>query len=176
MSKIKVVGSGEPKEKGRYDAPSKFKQARETFIFYRAMLFPDWVWVIVLAAIWLSILPMLFAVLTQNLFAGGVTGLGFIVSMTSFVLLWDTYTPKWRTMAWGMIGSIGLAVLAMMNFEPFNGIMFLVMGPVGLFMLLRVNMNGRKMMINRSLRKDTDDIAEDNESHDTDEQRVTSDK
>lgn len=142
--RISVTGQGTlPEKQGR----SKFDVLRYKARRARKFLFPEPVWVVLIAVLWAVLLPGIFAVLTQNIVSGVLAGLMLIITTTLVVLLWDTYTPKWRTMAWSMLISSLLAVFVLRFVEPENGVLMLVIIPTGLFVAGRANMNFRKLII-----------------------------
>lgn len=142
--RISVTGQGSlPEKQGR----SKFDEVRYKARRVRKFLFPEPVWVVLIAVLWAVLLPGIFAVLTQNIISGVLAGLGLIITTTLVVLLWDTYTPKWRTMAWSMLLSSMLAVITLRFVEPTNGVLMLVIVPTGLFVAARANMNFRKLIL-----------------------------
>jgi len=142
--RISITGQGSlPEKTGR----SKFDVLRYKARRVRKFLFPEPVWVVLIAVVWAVLLPGLFAVLTQNIVSGVLAALMLIITTTLIVLLWETYTPKWRTMAWSMLISSVLAVVALRFVEPQNGVLLLAIIPTGLFVAARANMNFRKLII-----------------------------
>lgn len=106
--------------------------------------FPPWVFTVALSMLWLITLPGILAVISLNFLGGVVAGVGLVLASMLAVLVYETYSPAWRTIAWAIPISLGLSYLAM-QLGDFPGRLLLIIIPTGLFVAMRVNMNARKL-------------------------------
>lgn len=111
----------------------------------KAEYFPAWVPVIGISLFWLITLPGMLAVLVERLLPGALTGIGLVVATTLAVLSWETYTPKWRTMAIALALSLAITY-TMVQIPETPGALLWIVVPTGLFVALRVNMNARRII------------------------------
>ena len=141
MAKIKAFPEPKAFDERELDPRSikaKIDKKRDEF-------FPPWVLTIALGLVWLSILPGVLAVLAANLVSGAIAGVGLVLSSVLALLLYDTYSPSWRSLAWAIPLSMILTYVAI-QVGDFPGKLLMVIIPTGLFIALRANMNGRKML------------------------------
>lgn len=106
--------------------------------------FPPWVFTVALSLLWLALLPGMLAAIAGNLASGVLAGVGLVLASMLAVLVYDTYSPSWRTIAWGIVISLALSYLAI-QIGDFPGRLLMIIIPTGLFVAMRANMNARKL-------------------------------
>ena len=106
--------------------------------------FPPWVFTVALSMFWLITLPGILAVISLNFLSGILAGIGLVLASMLAVLVYETYSPGWRTIAWAIPISLGLSYLATLVGD-FPGRLLMIIIPTGLFVAMRVNMNARKL-------------------------------
>lgn len=106
--------------------------------------FPPWVFTVALSLLWLLILPGIMSVIAGNFLSGILAGIGLVLASMLALLVYETYSPSWRTVAWAMALSVGLSY-AVIQIGDFPGRLLAIIIPTGLLVAARVNMNARKL-------------------------------
>lgn len=140
MSKIRV--HEEPTVVGEVDAdPQSVARGIKGFV---GGFFPQWVKTFTFAAAWLAMLPSLMALIAPNPLSGMLSGAGLVLASSFAVVAYPTYSPPWRTLAWGLLLSTTIVFfLLLIPSFPFK--LFVVLIPTGLLVAARVNMNWRRL-------------------------------
>lgn len=150
MGDIKVVG--DPKKGNPTSLLDEQKQIKKRISKVRKDFFPAWVIVVIMALMWGMILVGSTIILVQNPISGMLTGLSVVLVSTISVLAYETYTPKWRTMAWAMLISLASTYL-LTQLDDFSGKLLFIVVPTFAVVFARANMNLRKFIENRRLNR-----------------------
>ena len=109
--------------------------------------FPPRVIVSLLAVFWTFVLPPVMVLITSSFVGGGVSGLMVILYTWLGLLLFETYTSPVRTIVWAIVMSFALGLISLYWLVGTGFESSAVTIPVLLFVTLRINMNGRKLLI-----------------------------
>lgn len=125
-----------------FNKKSTKKPWRKRLANARADFFPEWVPVLALGLFWGLTLPGMLSVVSGRILPGMISGISLVIASTLAVMVWETYSAKWKTTVWAIMLSF-LTTFILTRYPEWS--LLLVIIPTGLFVALRVNMNARRL-------------------------------
>lgn len=149
-SNIKVVGKPNQKQE-ELSLTDRQKRLKSKVDKIGKEFFPAWVFVVALSLLWGTILIGSMVILVNNPISGALCALTLVLVTTLSVLAYETYSAKWRTVAWAAVLSLTLTGI-LTQLDDFPGKLLVIVIPTLILVGLRANMNGRKFLESRRLR------------------------